>query len=99
MYFNRIFEDAGCTVPSRLVETRSVILMRELLAGSDHLGCVSKRQAEAEIARGLMVALPFVLNHTERPIGLTLRRTFMPTAAQALFLDLLRQAARASAES
>ncbi|WP_176086249.1 LysR family transcriptional regulator [Martelella sp. HB161492] len=97
MHFDRIFEQAGCAVPTRLIETRSVILMRELLAESDHLGCVSKRQAEAEIARGLMVALPFVLKNTERPIGLTLRRNFMPSAAQALFLDLLRQAARASA--
>ncbi|QQM30732.1 LysR family transcriptional regulator [Martelella lutilitoris] len=92
-HFNRIFEDAGLAAPSRLVETRSVILMRELLEKSDHLGCVSKRQAEAEIAHGLMVALPFELPGSERPIGLTLRAGFLPTVAQALFLRLLRDKA------
>ncbi|WP_180899998.1 LysR family transcriptional regulator [Martelella soudanensis] len=93
-HFNRIF---GRAVPPALVETRSVILMRELLEKSDHLGCVSKRQAEAEIAHGLMVALPFDLPGSERPIGLTLRSGFLPTAAQALFLKLLRETAQSLA--
>ena len=93
-HFNRIFESAGRAVPLKLVETRSVILMRELLEKSDHLGCVSKRQAESEIAHGLMVALPFGLPGSERPIGLTLRAGFLPTAAQALFLKLLCETAQ-----
>ncbi|AMM86408.1 LysR family transcriptional regulator [Martelella sp. AD-3] len=92
-HFDRMFEAAGLAVPSRLVETRSVILMRELLEKSDHLGCVSKRQAEAEIGHGLMIALPFELPASARPIGLTLRAGFLPTAAQTLFLKLLRETA------
>ncbi|WP_180899735.1 LysR family transcriptional regulator [Martelella soudanensis] len=98
-HFNSIFERAGSPAPSRLVETSSVILMRELLERSDHLGCVSNCQAEAEIAHGLMVALPFDLSSTERPIGLTLRSGFLPTAAQALFLRLMREATAAFGSS
>jgi LysR family transcriptional regulator of gallate degradation len=89
LHFEALFEKMGRPVPSSLVESGSLILMRELLDASDHLGCISYRQAEAEIARGLMTALPFDLSHTSRPIGLTLRANWMPTLAQQQFLDLL----------
>lgn len=65
--------------------------MRELLDRTDHLGCVSFLQAQAEISRGLLRALPLDLEHTSRPIGLTLRADWLPTAAQQLFLDLVEQ--------
>ena len=88
-YFESVFQNAGTPTPKSIVETGSLILMRELLDSSDHLGCTSRLQAEAEIARGLMQALPFDLAHTSRPIGVTLRKDWLPTAAQQAFLDLL----------
>ncbi|MFB9948785.1 LysR family transcriptional regulator [Rhizobium puerariae] len=88
-YFDSIFTDAGSRPPRSIVETGSLILMRELLDASEHLGCTSRLQAEAEIARGLMRALPFDLSHTSRPIGVTLRKDWLPTVAQQAFLDLL----------
>jgi len=88
-YFESVFENAGNPTPKSIVETGSLILMRELLDSSDHLGCTSRLQAEAEIARGLMKALPFDLGYTSRPIGVTLRKDWLPTAAQQAFLDLL----------
>ncbi len=97
-YFDSLFQTAGISAPRSFVETGSLILMRELLDGSDHLGCTSRLQAEAEIARGLMRALPIDLAHTSRPIGVTLRRDWLPTRAQQQFLDLLPNAANLVAE-
>jgi len=67
--------------------------MRELLDASDHLGCISYLQAEAEIARGLLHALPIDMARTSRPIGVTVRRDWLPTAAQRQFLELLAPSA------
>jgi DNA-binding transcriptional LysR family regulator len=94
--FDRLFETAHVAAPRSYVETGSLILMRELLAGSDHLGCTSRLQAEAEIGRGLMQALPIELTETSRPIGVTLRRDWLATPAQQLFLDLLPSAEEAA---
>lgn len=80
--------------PRSVVESSSLILMRELVARSDHLGFVSGGQAAAEIERGLMAPLPFDLAHTSRPIGITIRKDWLPTAAQAAFLSEIRHQAR-----
>lgn len=88
-YFDSVFAGSANGPPKSIVETGSLILMRELLDSTDHLGCTSRLQAEAEIARGLMRALPFDLSHTSRPIGVTTRRDWLPTAAQQAFLELL----------
>jgi DNA-binding transcriptional LysR family regulator len=88
-YFDSVFAGAAGGPPKSIVESGSLILMRELLDTSDHLGCTSRLQAEAEIARGLMRALPFDLSHTSRPIGVTTRKDWLPTAAQQAFLELL----------
>ncbi|MCX8998117.1 LysR family transcriptional regulator [Rhizobiaceae bacterium BDR2-2] len=92
-HFDALFAPLGDRAPRSIVESGSLILMRELLDASDHLGCTSRLQAEAEIARGLMRALPVDLAHTSRPIGLTLRRDWLPTAAQQQFLDFIASAA------
>lgn len=91
--FDLIFERGGCR-PVSLIETGSMILMRELLRVSDHVGCISRLQVEAEVALGAMVVLPFAMGGTARPIGLTLRSDWVPTAAQKEFLDALRSVAR-----
>lgn len=91
--FDRLFERGGCR-PESLIETGSMILMRELLRVSDHVGCISRLQVEAELALGAMVVLPFAMDDTARPIGLTLRSGWVPTAAQKEFLDALRAVAR-----
>lgn len=75
--------------PDSIVETGSMILMRELLRASGHIGFISRLQAAAEIELGLMVPLPLALPGTGRPIGLTTRRDWMPTAAQEALLKEL----------
>ena len=72
-----------------VIECLSVILMRELIARTDHIGCISRLQAAAEIGLGAMVPLPLRLPDTARPIGLTTRADWLPTSAQRQFLDIL----------
>ena len=95
-YFDNLFAKASSQGPKSIVETGSLILMRELLDCSDHLGCTSRLQAEAEIGRGLMRALPIDLAQTSRPIGVTLRRDWLPTLAQQHFLEILPHAGEAN---
>ncbi|WP_027488159.1 LysR family transcriptional regulator [Allorhizobium undicola] len=89
LHFEALFNDSGCDLPVSIVESGSLILMRELLDRSDHLGFISGGQARAEIDRSLVTALNVDLAHTRRPIGLTRRMGWLPTAAQSLFLDHL----------
>lgn len=80
--------------PRGLVETSSQILVRGLLLGSDRLTFISAHQIRHEHELGLLVVLPVDLAGTERPIGLTMRRGWRPTATQKRFLDFLREAGR-----
>lgn len=89
-HFEALFSQAGVDKPRSILESGSLILMRELLDASDHLGCISYLQAQAEITRGLLHALPLDLSHTSRPIGITTRTNWLPTNAQRQFLDLLK---------
>ena len=77
--------------PTTVIETSSVIMMREILRGSDHLGGLSRMQAEVEGAA--LAILPVGLPGATRPIGLTTRAGWEPTRAQREFLDILRQSA------
>lgn len=86
--FDKVFVEAGQR-PASLVETGSMILMRELLRISDHIGCISRLQVAAELELGPVVQLPFDMPATARPIGLTVRRGWAPTIAQQEFLDAL----------
>jgi LysR family transcriptional regulator of gallate degradation len=78
--------------PASLIEAGSILLMREILAHSNILGFISAAQAKAEIARGLVSEVTFRTEWPTRPIGLTYRRSWLPTKAQADLLALLRTA-------
>ena len=91
-HFDRLF--AGTDGPLSVVESSSLILMRQLLIESDHLGCISRHQAEVEVAYGLMAVLPVEFPDTRRPIGITVRADWAPTAAQQEMLDALEATAQ-----
>jgi len=91
-HFEALFHNSGQRVPAGLVESSSLVLIRALLLDSDRLTLISAHQIRAETAQGHLKALPFDLRRTRRPIGLTMRRDWRPTATQRLFLDLLRAA-------
>jgi LysR family transcriptional regulator, regulator for genes of the gallate degradation pathway len=58
---------------------------------SDHLGCVSGLQAEAEIEAGRIARIDFELPDTARAIGITTRRGWKPTPSQARLIELVSQ--------
>jgi len=93
-HFDQLFIAKGMTPPQNLVESGSLILLRELLQHSEHLGCISRLQAEAEIKHGLVRVIPFPLDETSREIGLTFRSGWAPTRAQSHFLERIRQIAK-----
>lgn len=88
--FKDIFDHAQCDQPSRIVESSSQILIRELLLGSDRLTLISNHQMERELDQGLLKILSYPLEHTRRPIGLCVRKNWLPTITQSHFLSVLR---------
>jgi len=78
--------------PANVIETSSVIMMREILRGSDHLGGISRMQAEVEAPS--LAILPLRQPGAMRPIGLTTRAGWEPTRAQCEFIEILRQFAQ-----
>ncbi|MCB2101681.1 MAG: LysR family transcriptional regulator [Rhodobacterales bacterium] len=88
--FDALFGDAE--PPGGLVESSSLILIRGLLLDSDRLTLISAHQIRHERQLGLLTPLPVDLSGTARPIGITRRRDWRPTATQSLFLDCLRAA-------
>lgn len=90
--FDSLFRSVGCKPPDRLIETGSLLLMRELLSESLHLGCLSRLQSERECDHGLLVAINYKTEHLVRPIGLTYRESWHPTSAQKHMLELVAAA-------
>lgn len=89
--FEALFENAGLATPESIIETGSVILMREMVENGLHLGCISHAQALREIERGIVCELPFPGPHQLRPIGLTFRKDWHPTPAQNAILEAIRE--------
>jgi len=74
----------------------SLVLVRALLQAGDYLSIISRRQIASDLDAGTLVRLPVDLPHNGRPIGLTVRAAWQPTATQAIFLDCIRAASRTS---
>jgi LysR family transcriptional regulator, regulator for genes of the gallate degradation pathway len=81
-------------LPTSIIEAGSILLMREILGNSDHLGCISSAQAHAELSRGLVSEINVNYDWPGRPIGITYRSNWAPTKAQNTLLQLLRDGAK-----
>ena len=92
--FERAFRDVEGLNLSGVIEASSLILIRELLIGSNRLTFISAHQVRHEQSLGLLAVLNVDMPRVSRPIGLTVRRDWRPTATQARFLHLLRRAGR-----
>jgi DNA-binding transcriptional LysR family regulator len=73
------------------VETGSLNAIRGVLLKSDHLALLSRHQIRYELEAGFLAAMDYPLPDSRRPVGVTLRRHWLPTALQAEFLALLRE--------
>lgn len=93
--FHAMFDDAHVSRPDQIVESSSLVLIRGLLLDSDRLTIISSHQVLYEKQIGHLVSLPVDLSHTNRPIGLTLRRDWQPTEMQNAFITILRNRAKA----
>jgi len=89
-HFESLFRNSRHPYPGGLVESSSFVLIRSLLLQSDRLTMISAHQVRLEAEHGLLTALRFDLGNTARPIGITARRNWRPTATQQLFVDLLK---------
>ncbi len=89
--FDDLFHGHGIPLPDSIVECGSILLMRELLARSDLLGCISSQHAEAEIKNGLLVPLEMGIDWPRRAIGLAYRASWVPTKGQSLLLSEIRE--------
>lgn len=92
--FDRYFERKNLARPESVIESGSVLFLREILQAGDFVGCVSGAQAEAEISKGLMARIDVEGSWPGRAIGLTRRENWEPTRAQETLLRLLREIAR-----
>ncbi|MBT9372854.1 LysR family transcriptional regulator [Rhizobium sp. CSW-27] len=90
--FETLFTATGHPPPARIIESGSLLLMRELVTDGQHLGCLSRHQSQPECDRGLMASLAFPTDHLLRPIGLTYRQNWRPTHAQKRMLSLIAAA-------
>ena len=94
-YFDAMLRKARLLPPKGMIETSSLILVRGLLLASDRLTIISGHQIRHELDLGLFVPVLVDMAGSERPIGITVRRDWRPTATQKMFLDHLRTASRA----
>ncbi|WEX10539.1 LysR family transcriptional regulator [Chelativorans sp. AA-79] len=78
--------------PSGNIVTGSLVAVRGILLQTDRLTILSRQQIEYDEKAGLLGVVPFGLPQSERPIGMTLRSNWEPTALQRDFIAALREA-------
>jgi LysR family transcriptional regulator of gallate degradation len=97
VHYDALFSAAGVDPPQASLECNSMGAARAFLLESDRLMLLSAQQVHYELRAGLLAALPHPAGTVVRPIGLTLRRVWQPTATQARLLEVLRRVARSAA--
>jgi DNA-binding transcriptional LysR family regulator len=98
-YFDKLFATAGVAVPAHPVQCNSLIAARAFLLESDCMMLSSVHQIHYELQAGLLAALPHPQGEVVRPIGLTVRRNWQPTRAQARLLEIVRERAKSAPRS
>lgn len=81
--------------PVRVV-TSSLVLVRELLTSGDYITIISLHQIRHERDYGLLVPLPLELENSHRAIGITVRRGWRPTPAQAKFIEFIKKSSESA---
>jgi len=92
--FEALYAASPTLRPTSIIEASSLVLIRGLLMDSDRITILSAHQVRQEKEWGHLSLLSFNLTDAQRPIGLTMRKEWHPTASQAEFIDALRRAGR-----
>ena len=92
--FERMFADVS-PKPKASIETRSMEFQRGILAASDRVSIVTRRESLLEQRLGVLVALRYVPPVSRQADGVATRANWKPTTVQFAFLDLLRRNSRA----
>lgn len=90
--FGAFFAEQGIA-PHAAVETSSLVVIRAMLMESDKITLLSRHQIRFEEAGGLLAVLPVEIPNAARPIGLTVRKDWLPTTLQSEFVDIVRKLA------
>jgi LysR family transcriptional regulator, regulator for genes of the gallate degradation pathway len=99
VHFDALMASTGVETARPPLECNSLAAARAFLLESDRLMLLSAHQIHYEMQAGVLVALPHPAGKVVRPIGLTLRRDWRPTANQQTLLEILKRSARAAAAS
>ena len=75
----------------RSVETGSLNIIRGVLLKSDHLALLSTHQVRYDLEAGFLGLLTCDLPPSQRPVGITQRRHWLPTRIQSEFLVALKE--------
>lgn len=90
--WEKMFLEAGLSLPPVPVETGSVMTIRQLLVGSEYLSLLSKEQIAVELEAGWLSVLCEAPRRFDRTIGIAMRGSWRPTSVQAEFIADLRVA-------
>ncbi len=86
-----MFAAAGVAAPHVPIECGSVIMVRQILVGSDFLTLLSTDQVRVELEAGWLAAIGPVPGDVGRTIGISTRDDWRPTALQRRFIETLAE--------
>ncbi len=84
-----MFAAAGVAPPHVPIECGSVIMVRQILVGSDFLTLLSTDQVQVELEAGWLAAIGDAPGEVSRTIGISTRDDWHPTALQTRFIETL----------
>ncbi len=87
--WERMFADAGLSLPEVPIECGSVMMIRQLLLDSNFLTLLSPDQVAVELEAGWLAQIAQTPDDLTRVIGVTHRAGWRPTAMQAAFVRFL----------
>lgn len=97
--FDELFRSAKMAAPAGVIECNSLVAARTMLLASDRVMLLSAHQVHHELMTHQLAALPHPEGRIVRPIGLTMRRDWWPTAAQESLVGRLRANAAAVSQT
>ena len=92
--WERYFARAGLKQPEVPIESGSVMMIRQILIGSDFLTLLSPDQVAVELEAGWLERISVLPAEFGRVIGVTTRASWRPTRVQQEFLDDLAAVSR-----